>query len=200
VAAAAAIATGHFGIGAALAWTAAAGDALDGLVARRTGTTSAAGALFDASVDRYQEFCVTGALALAFRERPAVLVLSLGALVGSFMVSYGSAKAEALRIVPPRGVMRRAERAVVLGAGLLFGPIASAVAPALGLSARAAGALADAPIVAALAIVAFAANASAIRRLARVAAAADRGRPEPAVAPAARAVTSPESTTASAAE
>ena len=39
---------------------------------------------------------------------------SLAALFGSFMVSYTTAKAEAMGVEPPRGSMRRAERAIYL--------------------------------------------------------------------------------------
>jgi phosphatidylglycerophosphate synthase len=170
----AAVAARHFGLGAVLVSLASAGDALDGLVARRTGTASATGALLDAAVDRYQELVLLGALALVFRDRPLVLAMAMGALGGSFMVSYGSAKAEALRIAPPRGILRRAERAVVLGSGLLLCPIAGALARALVVSGAGAAELADAPIVAAMAVVAVVGNASAIRRLAAVGAAADR--------------------------
>jgi CDP-diacylglycerol--glycerol-3-phosphate 3-phosphatidyltransferase len=90
------------------------GDALDGLVARRSGTVSVAGALLDASGDRYQEFFFLGGLAVYFRASPVALIATLLALVGSFMVSYGSAKAEAFGVPVPAGVMRRAERAVCL--------------------------------------------------------------------------------------
>jgi CDP-diacylglycerol---glycerol-3-phosphate 3-phosphatidyltransferase len=87
------------------------GDALDGCVARRTGTASMGGALLDASVDRYEEFLFLGGLAVLLRASPNALVLVLTAMVGAFMVSYGSAKAEALGVAIPPSAMRRAERA-----------------------------------------------------------------------------------------
>ena len=46
-------------------------------------------------------------------EAVAVTV-ALVAIIGSFMVSYSTAKAEAMGVKPPRGSMRRAERSVYL--------------------------------------------------------------------------------------
>jgi len=137
------------------------GDALDGLVARRTGTASVAGALLDASVDRYEEFFFLGGLAIHFRESTPMLALTLLALAGSFMVSYGSAKAEALGVPVPPGAMRRAERAVFLCAGVAATPVfawATADSDLPDWAARA-------PLLAALASIAVVANVSAVRRL-----------------------------------
>ena len=55
-----ALALGHLGIGGALATAAAPGSALDGLVARATGTASPRGGLLDAAVDRYGEVFLVG--------------------------------------------------------------------------------------------------------------------------------------------
>jgi CDP-diacylglycerol--glycerol-3-phosphate 3-phosphatidyltransferase len=155
------LAWGHFGVAALLFVTASLGDALDGLVARATRTESAAGALFDASADRYEEFFAFAGLAIYFRSSGPVLALMLLALVGSFMVSYGSAKAESFRVAVPGGAMRRAERAVCLGVGTTMAPIAAA------LSQRLHGPdwLGELPVVAAAALIALSANLSAVRRL-----------------------------------
>jgi phosphatidylglycerophosphate synthase len=163
--AAVALALGHFGIGAALTLVATLCDALDGLVARQTGTASDAGEVFDAAVDRYQEFLFLGGLGVYFRAEPATLVLVLVALLGSFMVSYSTAKAEALRVDPPRGAMRRAERAVYLGAGVAFAPVAASLAARSDLPAW----IGNAPLFAALALVGVVGNVSAVRRLHAVA-------------------------------
>jgi len=77
------------------------------------------------------------------------------------MVSYSTAKAEALHVTAPRGAMRRAERAVYLVAGAALTPLSGVLAARLSL----AGWVQDAPILAALALVGIVANASAIRRL-----------------------------------
>jgi CDP-diacylglycerol--glycerol-3-phosphate 3-phosphatidyltransferase len=163
--AAVALALGHFGVGAALTAMATLGDALDGIVARQTGTASDAGEVFDAAVDRYQEFFFLGGLALYFRADPVALVLTLLAVLGSFMVSYGTAKAEALGVDPPRGAMRRVERAVYLDAGVVFSPVAGALAARFGLPAW----VEHTPILFALGLVGGVANVSAVRRLLAVA-------------------------------
>jgi len=161
-----ALAVGHFGVAAALLIAASLGDALDGLVARGGQSESPAGALFDASVDRYEEFFCLGGLAIYFRESGAVLALVLLALMGSFMVSYGSAKAEALRVPVPTGAMRRAERATCLCLGTTLVPLAGAVARATESSLW----LGYAPLILALVLIGGAANVSAVRRIRAIAA------------------------------
>ena len=84
------------------------------MIARRTGVSSDAGEVFDAAVDRFGEFFLMGGLLIYYRDRGACMLLALAATVGAFMVSYSTAKAEALGVPPPRGAMRRSERAVYL--------------------------------------------------------------------------------------
>jgi CDP-diacylglycerol--glycerol-3-phosphate 3-phosphatidyltransferase len=160
------LACGHFGIAALLFAGASIGDALDGLVARATRTESAAGALFDASVDRYEEFFAFGGLAIYFRSSGVLLALMLLALVGSFMVSYGSAKAEALRVAVPAGSMRRAERATCLSLGTTLVPIVGS----LSAKFHGPGWLGEVPVLLAIGVIAIVANLSAVRRLRDVAA------------------------------
>jgi CDP-diacylglycerol--glycerol-3-phosphate 3-phosphatidyltransferase len=163
-----ALALGHLGVGGALATVAALGDVLDGLVARTTGTATPHGGLLDAAVDRYGEFFLVGGLAIHYHDDRGELALALLALIGSFMVSYGSAKAEALGVAAPRGAMRRAERAVWLCGGALLSPFAAA----LGESASLASWAGEAPMLSALAMVGLISNVSAVRRLAAIARAA----------------------------
>jgi CDP-diacylglycerol---glycerol-3-phosphate 3-phosphatidyltransferase len=159
-----ALALGHLGIGGALATVSSLGDALDGLVARATGAATRRGALFDAAVDRYAEFFFLGGLALHHHDDRARLALVLLAILGSFMVSYGSAKAEAFGVQAPRGAMRRAERAAPLCGGALLSPLAGALADHAALGPW----LAEAPMLGALAIVGAVSNVSAVRRLGAV--------------------------------
>jgi phosphatidylglycerophosphate synthase len=51
------------------------------------------------------------------------MCLGMGALLASFMVSYASAKAEALQVSPPRGLMRRHERSTYLITGAGFSAV-----------------------------------------------------------------------------
>jgi CDP-diacylglycerol--glycerol-3-phosphate 3-phosphatidyltransferase len=146
-------------VAAALAAVSASGDGLDGMIARRTKTASEAGDVIDSAADRYSELAFLGGVAFALRESSPLLVLSLLAILASFMVSYSTAKAQALQLPAPRGSMRRTERAVYLILGTALTPLAAWVDPAW----------ARAPIVAALALVAIVGNVSAVRRIAAVA-------------------------------
>jgi len=151
----------QFALASVLMVVASLGDAIDGLVARRSGSASVGGALLDASGDRYQEFFFLGGLAVFFRESPLALVATLAALAGSFMVSYSSAKAEGLAVPVPPGVMRRAERAVCL---CLATAVTAFWEPWAANTGRPpwVGAL---PIFIAVCLIAVAGNVSAVRRM-----------------------------------
>jgi len=126
----AALAVGWFGLATLLATMSTIGDILDGQVARLTNTGSNRGELLDAAVDRYTEFAFIAGLTLYLHDSWWQMTLALGATLGSFMISYASAKAEALQVTPPRGLMRRHERGtyLIIGSGLvpLFGPALAA--------------------------------------------------------------------------
>lgn len=156
-----ALAVGSFGWAAVAGSASGLGDAIDGAIARRTRSASAGGALFDASADRYGEFLMLAGLAIHFHAQVAALSLTLGAMVGSFMVSYGSAKAEALAVPVPGGVMRRPERAICLCSGIAATASLSWLAERGDLPAW----TARAPVFVVLGLLAFVANASAIARL-----------------------------------
>jgi len=163
IAAGVSVATGHLGVGAFLAALCAACDALDGVVARASMRASDAGEVLDAAVDRYTELALLGGVAVYLRDALGLLVLALLAILASFMVSYSTAKAEALNVTPPRGSMRRSERAVLIVLGTALAPVAAALGVAFS----------DAPIVVALVVVALVGNVSAVRRLSAVARAVD---------------------------
>lgn len=172
------IAAGHLGVGAAFGAASSLCDALDGMIARRTATASDSGEVLDATVDRYTELFFLGGVAFHERQDALALCLSLAAIAGSVMVSYATAKAEALRVSAPRGLMRRQERAVYLVLGAALSPLAAAAA------ARCFGAppplVAHLPLLVALALVAAVGNASAAWRLYVIARAV--ARPGPALA------------------
>jgi CDP-diacylglycerol---glycerol-3-phosphate 3-phosphatidyltransferase len=154
---------GWFGLAAALATLSTFCDILDGLVARRLGIGSDAGEVIDAAADRYGEFFFLGGLIYHYREHDQVLFIVLAALMAGFMVSYTTAKAEAMGVAAPRGAMRRSERATYLIVGSTFTPLAQALfagSPFL--------ALRELPIILATTIVAVVANISVLRRLASV--------------------------------
>lgn len=115
-----AAASGWLGLACFLATLSALCDLVDGLLARELRVGSDAGELFDASVDRYTESLLMGGLAIHFRDDLPMLIVTLVGFFGGFMVSYVSAKAEALTVPAPRGLMRRAERAIYVIAGCGF--------------------------------------------------------------------------------
>lgn len=152
-----AAATGHLGVAALLMMVAAASDGLDGLVARAMGRCTRSGAALDAAGDRYQEFAFLGGLAVLYRQDLLGLLLALAALLGASLTSYVSAKAEALKVAVPRGLMRRPERAVYLVVGALAATLAGS----------------EVPMYLALALIAAFANGSAAHRLYRLMASLD---------------------------
>jgi phosphatidylglycerophosphate synthase len=158
-----ALAFGWFGLAAMLATFSTIGDILDGQVARLTKTGSNRGELLDAAVDRYTEFAFLAGLVIHYRDSIPLMLLTLGAVLASFMVSYASAKAEALQVSPPRGLMRRHERGtyLIVGAGCtaMFGNAIHAHWPDLPWSSL---------MIAALAAVAVIGNGSAILRFIRI--------------------------------
>jgi phosphatidylglycerophosphate synthase len=161
---------GMIGLGALLAGVSSLGDALDGLVARKTGTASDAGEVFDAAVDRYAELFFLGGLAVFYRETVWALVACVAAIAGSFMVSYATAKAEALHVQAPRGAMRRPERAAYLVVGATLTPLVGA-------------SWVVSPVLAAVLLVAVVANVSAARRFGAIARALRRNVPAPSPEP-----------------
>jgi CDP-diacylglycerol--glycerol-3-phosphate 3-phosphatidyltransferase len=158
-----AIASGMFGLACLLATLSTISDILDGQVARVTRSGSARGELLDAAIDRYTEFAFIAGFIVFAHDSPVQVGIALCALLASFMISYASAKAEALSVATPRGLMRRHERAVflILGAGLepLLGPA---------LHARWAILPESSVFVISLVLVAAIGNVSAIQRFVRI--------------------------------
>jgi CDP-diacylglycerol---glycerol-3-phosphate 3-phosphatidyltransferase len=100
-------------------------DILDGALARAGGKTTAFGAFLDSTTDRVGEGAMLGAIALVFHRHghAAAIALTFAAVVGSFLVSYTRAKAEALGLRGDVGWGSRAERVVVITAGLVLAPL-----------------------------------------------------------------------------
>jgi CDP-diacylglycerol--glycerol-3-phosphate 3-phosphatidyltransferase len=121
--AALAIAAGWPRAGALVLIVASLGDLVDGMLARQTGQGSAFGAFFDSTLDRIGEGAVLAALAYRFAlaDQPLLVATVVLALLGSLLVSYTRARAEALGVACKVGFMSRAERLVLLIGGLLLG-------------------------------------------------------------------------------
>lgn len=99
-------------------------DILDGALARAGGKSTVFGAFFDSTTDRVGEGAMLAAIGLVFaREGNHVaLVFTIAGVAGSFLVPYVRAKAEALGLRGDVGLGSRAERVVVITAGLVFAP------------------------------------------------------------------------------
>jgi phosphatidylglycerophosphate synthase len=99
-------------------------DILDGALARRRGTGTPFGAFLDSTVDRVGEGFMLGAIGLVLVRDGSEwgVALAFAAIAGSFLVSYARAKAEILGLRGDVGIGSRAERVVVITAGLVFAP------------------------------------------------------------------------------
>ena len=99
-------------------------DILDGALARAGGKTTPFGSFLDSTTDRVGEGAMLGAIALIFSRHGNEVALgaTIAAIAGSFLVSYTRAKAEALGLRGDVGLGSRAERVVVITAGLVLAP------------------------------------------------------------------------------
>src|SRR6185312_12211459 len=99
-------------------------DILDGALARAGGKSTVFGAFLDSTTDRVGEGAMLAAIALIFARNgnDAAVVFTIVAVAGSFLVPYVRAKAEALGLRGDVGLGSRAERVVVITAGLVLAP------------------------------------------------------------------------------
>src|SRR5438067_1525632 len=97
-------------------------DTLDGRYSRMSGKGTAFGAFLDSTLDRLEEGIVLIAVGAYFASRhdEAAAAAVVAAVLGSLMVSYTRARAEALGVECKVGVATRPVRVVVLAAGLVF--------------------------------------------------------------------------------
>jgi len=98
-------------------------DLLDGTLARVSNQVSAGGAFLDSTFDRISEGVMFAAIAYHFSTHGAAAdaAFTVLALLGSLLVSYTRARAEALGSRCDVGVMTRAERVVLVAVGLAIG-------------------------------------------------------------------------------
>ncbi len=98
-------------------------DFCDGAVAKARGTTSRFGAFFDSVSDRLSDALVFSALVWFFFTAGDELMagVALAAYGGAQLTSYIRAKAEALGYDCKVGILERAERLILLCAGLILG-------------------------------------------------------------------------------
>ncbi|MGA2819626.1 MAG: CDP-alcohol phosphatidyltransferase family protein [Anaerolineales bacterium] len=97
-------------------------DALDGAMARLRGEPTNFGAFVDSVTDRWSELLILGGVLTRFalEQNPLGVILSFAAAVGSVMVSYSKARAEALKFECDIGLLTRLERYLVLSPALIL--------------------------------------------------------------------------------
>jgi CDP-diacylglycerol--glycerol-3-phosphate 3-phosphatidyltransferase len=123
---------GFYWLGAVLFVIGSVLDVLDGALARSRGIGSPFGAFLDSTVDRVGEGFMIGAIGLVLMRHDQMwgVALAFAAVAGSFLVSYARARAEALGLRGDVGLGSRAERVVVITAGLVLAPVHELVLPA----------------------------------------------------------------------
>ncbi len=99
-------------------------DILDGALARVGGKSTVFGAFLDSTTDRVGEGAMLAAIALVFARKgnDTAVVFTIVGVAGSFLVPYVRAKAEALGLRGDVGLGSRAERVVLITAGLVLAP------------------------------------------------------------------------------
>jgi CDP-diacylglycerol--glycerol-3-phosphate 3-phosphatidyltransferase len=97
-------------------------DTLDGRYSRMSGKGTLFGAFLDSTLDRIEEGVVLIAVAAYFASRGDELAVAavVTVVLGSLMVSYTRARAEALGVECKVGLATRPVRVVVLSAGLVL--------------------------------------------------------------------------------
>jgi phosphatidylglycerophosphate synthase len=125
-AAAGLIAFGHLRWAGLVLILAATCDILDGALARSTNAAYPYGAFLDSTLDRYSEGAIYLGLAAYFVTinpplQEWLILATLAALAGSFLVSYVRACAQSLGFACKSGLFQRPERVVATVVGLLLG-------------------------------------------------------------------------------
>ena len=97
-------------------------DLFDGVAARKLGKVTAFGGFLDSVLDRYSDLLLLlGLLIDCLRKGDSGLViLTSFASMGTVLIPYVRAKAEALEVPCTVGLMERAERIILLSIGTLF--------------------------------------------------------------------------------
>jgi len=97
-------------------------DTLDGRYSRMSGKGTPFGAFLDSTLDRIEEGIVLAAVAGTFAARGEEVAAAavVVAVLGSLMVSYTRARAEALGVECKVGIATRPVRVVILSIGLIF--------------------------------------------------------------------------------
>lgn len=113
-------------------------DFLDGALARTTNRVTRFGGILDSTLDRISEaVMLLGVMGFfIYHEmpfQPWTVILTGGAIISSFMVSYIRSRAEGAGIDCQVGISTRPERVILLALGLLLSGLDYALIIALGI-------------------------------------------------------------------
>ena len=113
-----------FWLGGALFIVGSVADILDGALARAASKGTVFGAFLDSTFDRVGEAAMLAAIGLVFMRdgNEVALMAAFAAVIGSFLVSYTRAKAEAIGLRGDVGFGSRVERVVLISIGLGLAP------------------------------------------------------------------------------
>ena len=97
-------------------------DLFDGVVARTLGKVTPFGGFLDSVVDRYSDLLLLIGLVIYYLRRGEsnMVILTSFVSMGTAIIPYARARAEAAQIACPIGLMERAERIILLSLGVLF--------------------------------------------------------------------------------
>jgi CDP-diacylglycerol--glycerol-3-phosphate 3-phosphatidyltransferase len=115
-------------------------DIIDGALARGTNQVTRFGGILDSTLDRASEAIMLLGIAAMFLFNEELLnpwiILLIGiTIMGSFLVSYVRARAEALKIECQVGLFTRTERVIILALGLLLSSLPYVLISALAIIA-----------------------------------------------------------------
>ncbi len=97
-------------------------DLFDGVVARNLNKVTVFGGFLDSVLDRYSDLLLLFALLIYYLKRgePTLAILTAWVSIGTALIPYVRARAEAANIPCHTGLMERAERIIFLSIGVLF--------------------------------------------------------------------------------
>jgi CDP-diacylglycerol--glycerol-3-phosphate 3-phosphatidyltransferase len=97
-------------------------DLFDGVVARNLGKVTPFGGFLDSVVDRYSDLFLLMSLLIYYLRKadPHMVILTSFVSIGTAIIPYARARAEAAQISCSAGLMERAERISLLSVGVLF--------------------------------------------------------------------------------
>jgi CDP-diacylglycerol--glycerol-3-phosphate 3-phosphatidyltransferase len=98
-------------------------DLIDGVAARKLGKVTVFGGFLDSVLDRYSDLLLLLSLLIYYLKNGNTTLVILTAVVsiGTALIPYVRARAEAANVSCNTGLMERAERIILLAAGALLG-------------------------------------------------------------------------------